>query len=429
VTDVQLRALRLLLAVLGGRSLTAALAARRTADAVGERVSAAVQDLVYGVLRHLGLLQAVVAELVAKPLADHDLDALLLVALYQLEYTRAAPHAVVDHAVQACTRLRKTSAKGLVNAVLRNFLRRREALLAHARSTEPGRWSYPQWWIDTLRSAYPSDFAAILEAGNSRPPMTLRVNLRKIASEPYRALLQEAGMQAQPIGDAALLLDQPVGVDMLPGFAQGLVSVQDLAAQYAASLLDLSDGLRVLDACAAPGGKSAHILERARVDLTAIDRDEVRLQRVAATFERLGLPPAHVRRADAADLAQWWDGGAFDRILLDAPCSASGIVRRHPDIKWLRRPEDVPALAAQQRALLEALWRTLARGGKLLYSTCSVFPAENHAQVSVFLQAHSAARLLPLPGIPEGPEIGNVKGQLLPGPRHDGFFYALLQKA
>jgi 16S rRNA (cytosine967-C5)-methyltransferase len=301
-------------------------------------------------------------------------------------------------------------------------------LLAHARRTEPGRWSYPQWWIDTIRSAYPDDVAAILEAGNVRPPMTLRVNLRKIALEPYRSMLLEAGMQAETIGDVALRLGQPVAVDKLPGFAQGLVSVQDLAAQYAASLLDVSDGLRVLDACAAPGGKSAHILERAQVDLTAIDRDEQRLSRVSATFERLGLSGAHVRGADVADLAQWWDGGAFDRILLDAPCSGSGIVRRHPDIKWLRRPEDVPALAAQQRGLLEALWRTLARGGKLLYSTCSVFPAENHAQVSVFLRAHSDARLLPLSGIPEGPEIGNIKGQLLPGPRHDGFFYALLQK-
>jgi 16S rRNA (cytosine967-C5)-methyltransferase len=194
-------------------------------------------------------------------------------------------------------------------------------------------------------------------------------------------------------------------------------------------LLDLFDGMRVLDACAAPGGKSAHILESARVDLIAIDRDAKRTPRIIAGLERLGLGGARVLCADATDLASWWDGKAFHRILLDAPCTASGIVRRHPDIKWLRRAEDVPALAVQQQTLLEALWRTLAGGGKLLYSTCSVFPAENHVQLSVFLQTHSDARLLPLSGIPEGPEIGNISGQILPGPRHDGFFYALLQKA
>ena len=389
---------------------------------------AAVQDLAYGVLRYLGLLRALLAGLLAKPLRDEDLDALLLVALYQLKYTRAAPYAVVDDAVRACVRLRKTSAKGLVNAVLRNFLRHPDASLALARKTEPGRWSYPQWWIDTLRSAYPGHYADILEAGNTRPPMTLRVNLRRIARDAYLAMLGTAGLEAEAIGDCAVMLAQPVPVDGLPGFSQGLVSVQDLSAQYAAPLLDLSDGMRVLDACAAPGGKSAHILEHAQVRLTAIDRDAQRLSRLASNFERLGLS-GRVLCADAAEPARWWDGEFFDRILLDAPCTASGIVRRHPDIKWLRRPEDLWAWTAQQRHLLEALWRTLAGGGKLLYATCSVFPEENQVQVSAFLRAHSEAQLLPPSGIWEGPEIGNINGQILPDPRHDGFFYALLQKA
>jgi 16S rRNA (cytosine967-C5)-methyltransferase len=345
-----------------------------------------------------------------------------------LQFTRAAPHAVVDHAVQACVRLRKGSAKGLVNGVLRNFLRGPDALLSQARKTEEGRWSYPQWWIDQVRRDYPYHLGAVLEAGNAHPPMTLRVNLRRIARDDYLALLTAEGLLAEAIGPAALLLAQPVGVDRLPGFGDGLVSVQDLAAQYAQPLLEPAPGQRVLDACAAPGGKTAHLLERTDLDLIAIDSDAQRLERVRETLLRLQLP-ARLICADAGEPSTWWDGKPFDRILLDAPCTAAGIVRRHPDIKWLRRPEDIPALAAQQRRLLQALWHTLAAGGKLLYATCSIFPAENQLQVAAFLQSHPEAKLLPLSGFPEGPKIGNIPGQILPDPRHDGFFYALLQKA
>jgi 16S rRNA (cytosine967-C5)-methyltransferase len=240
-------------------------------------------------------------------------------------------------------------------------------------------------------------------------------------------MLHSAAMEAECVGAAAVQLAHAVRVEELPGFAQGLVSVQDLAAQYAAGLLDLAPGQRVLDACAAPGGKTAHILERADVDVIAIDRDGERLARVRDTLDRLGLQ-ARLMCADACDLPQWWDGVPFQRILLDAPCTASGIVRRHPDIKWLRRPDDIVSLGAQQLRLLESLWHTLASGGKLLYATCSVFAAENQLQVSAFLRSHPEAKLLPLPDIPDGPEIGNVKGQILPDARHDGFFYALLQK-
>ena len=421
--QIQLQATHTLLQVLGGRSLTTALPesrARLTAEASS---GAAVQDVTFGVLRHLGLLRAMLGELTEGRVTDHDLEALLLVALYQLEFTRAAHHAVVDHAVRACAALRKGSAKGLVNAVLRNFLRQRQSLLVHARETDVGRWSHPQWWIDALRKAYPAHFADILDAGNARPPMTLRVNARKTDCAAYSQRLEQEGLSAQQIGPTALLLERPVSVDRLPGFTQGLVSVQDLAAQYAAPCLDLKAGQRVLDACAAPGGKTAHICECADVEVTAVELDPARLQRVAQTLERLRLH-ARLVHADAADLDLWWDAVPFDRILLDAPCTASGIVRRHPDIKWLRRPADIDTLALAQRDLLAGLWRALAPGGKLLYATCSVFPEETQLQLSAFLQAHPDAKWLEPPGIAE---IGN-KGQILPDSRHDGFFYALLQK-
>jgi 16S rRNA (cytosine967-C5)-methyltransferase len=426
VIDIQLRATRVVFQVLAGRSLASEL--RQLRPTVPSDSWGALQDVCFGVFRHLGLLRGVLGALAARPLADRDLQALLLVALYQLHFTRAAPYTVVDHAVSACGRLRKSSAKGLVNALLRNFLRRSEALLSQSRRTEEGRWSYPQWWIDEVKRAYPGRYSAILEAGSVRPPMTLRVNLRRIECQDYLALLRGAGVAAEQIGPAALQLDEPLGVERLPGFDRGLVSVQDLSAQYAGGLLDVSPGQRVLDACAAPGGKTAHILECCDVDVTAVDKDPVRLARVRETLERLGLS-ARLVCADAADTASWWDGTIFQRILLDAPCTASGIVRRHPDIKWLRRPQDASALAVQQRDLLEALWHMLAPGGKFLYATCSVFPAENQLQIAAFLQSHPEASLLPLSGIPDGPEIENIKGQILPDPRHDGFFYALLQRA
>jgi 16S rRNA (cytosine967-C5)-methyltransferase len=426
VIQTQLQATRVVLQVQRGSSLTLALGQIRSR--VPDRAWGALQDICFGVFRHLALLRGVLAALADKPITDRDLEALLLVALYQLEFTRAAPYAVVDHAVRACARLRKASARGLVNALLRNFLRRREAVLLLARRTEEGRWSYPQWWIEELRRAYPDQYGSILAAGNAHPPMTLRVNLRRISAEDYLALLRTRGFDAEQVGPAALLLGAALRVEQLPGFQQGLVSVQDLSAQYAAGLLDLELGQRVLDACAAPGGKTAHILERADVDVTAVDRDAARLARVRETLERLALQ-ARLTCADAADPSTWWDGVPFQRILLDAPCTASGIARRHPDIKWLRRAQDVAGLVAQQRRLLEALWHTLAAGGKLLYATCSVFPAENQLQISTFLQSHPEARLLPLSDIPDGPEIGNIKGQILPDSRHDGFFYALLQKA
>ena len=310
---------------------------------------------------------------------------------------------------------------GLVNAVLRNLLRNQTVLLQQAGQTAEGRFSHPQWWIATLNAQYGERSAEILEAGNQRPPMTLRVNQRKNSTAAYRALLEREGWIAQQIAPDALQLAKPVPVDKLPGFSAGRVSVQDAGAQYAAYLLDVHDGMRVLDACAAPGGKTAHILERAAADLLALDSSKERLQRVEENLQRLGLS-ARLAVGDAAKPAQWWDGVPFQRILADVPCSASGVVRRHPDIKWLRRSADIAGFAEQQLDMLRALWRLLAQDGKLLYTTCSVFEQENERVVAAFTAQQPDARPLPI-DLPD-----DMHGQLLPDGRHDGFFYALLQK-
>ncbi|MEN6585962.1 MAG: 16S rRNA (cytosine(967)-C(5))-methyltransferase RsmB [Sulfuricella sp.] len=384
---------------------------------------AMLQDLSYGTLRHYGTLQAVLGALQQRPLQDESIRALLLVALYQLAYTHTQPHAVVDHAVRVTVQaLRKTSAKGLVNAILRNFLRRREALLADAASaSEEARHGHPQWWIDKLRSQYPQQWEDILARGNQHPPMALRVNRRQGNAETYLDQLSQAGIVGRVVGQSGILLEQPVAVDRLPGFSAGEVSVQDCGAQLAASLLDVADGMRVLDACSAPGGKTAHLLELADLDLTALDHDSKRLQKVEQNLRRLGLK-AKCLVGDAAEPQKWWDGKPFQRILADVPCSASGVVRRHPDIKWLRRESDIAQFAAQQAVILDALWRCLDQGGKLLYVTCSVFAEENSRQVAAFLQRHADAELLPLPGRAE------QDLQLLPNQEHDGFYYALLAK-
>ncbi|MBZ0104755.1 MAG: 16S rRNA (cytosine(967)-C(5))-methyltransferase RsmB [Sulfuricella denitrificans] len=383
---------------------------------------AQLQDLSYGTLRHFGPLQAVLSRLLQKPLHDESVRFLLLTALYQLAYTQAQPYAIVDHAVKTTQALRKTSAKGLVNAVLRNFLRQRERLLFDAdTSSDEGRFSHPQWWVDKLRSQYPDSWEQILMAGNLHPPMTLRVNRRKVSVAAYLVQLAETGIAARAVGISGILLERPLAVDKLPGFSQGLVSVQDGGAQLAAGLLDVRDGMRVLDACAAPGGKTAHLLEMADVSLTALDCDPRRLQKVEQNLGRLGLQ-AKCLVGDAAQPSLWQDGEKFQRILADVPCSASGVVRRHPDIKWLRRDSDIAQFALQQAQIMDALWQCLEQGGKLLYATCSVFAEENHQQIETFLAHHDDALLLPLP------ESAALDMQLLPNRDHDGFYYALLTK-
>jgi 16S rRNA (cytosine967-C5)-methyltransferase len=309
-------------------------------------------------------------------------------------------------------------AKAMVNAVLRRFLRERDELVAAALKQPLAQWNYPQWWIDATKAAYPRDWEAILEAGNRHPPLTLRVNTRKTTLEDYLRQLEEAGFQADQVGPTALRLRQATNVSQIPGFHDGLVSVQDAGAQLAAPLLDLQPGMRVLDACAAPGGKSGHILEVAEVELTSVDADPQRLARVGDNLGRLGLSATLV--AAEAQTQDWWDGQQFDRILADVPCTASGIVRRHPDIRWLRRKTDTRQLTTLSSEILDNLWQMLRADGKLLFVTCSLWPQESEAQAAAFAARHPDAVRLDAPG------------QLLPssgaGLDHDGLFYALFQK-
>jgi len=382
----------------------------------GER--GALQDIVYGSLRQLGRLDAWLAALLERPLTDPQLGWLLRVALYQLAYTRAPAHAVVHNAVTAAGQGWR---RGLANAVLRNFQRRRDELEKIANEQPAARWSHPDWWIAKLQAEHPAHWQDILEASLLHPPFTLRVNCRHGDVASYLRRLTEAGLPARQTGADAVTLDKAISVHSLPGFDRGDVSVQDAGAQWAARLLDAQPGERVLDACAAPGGKTGHILERADVALTALDVDAARLVRVQENLDRLQLK-ATLLEGDAAQPDSWWDGKPFERILADVPCSASGVVRRNPDIKWLRRPEDIAQFAKQQAVMLERLWPLLAPGGTLLYATCSIFDEENDGQVRAFLARHAQdAERCPLPETLSD-------GMLLPDAEHDGFFYALLRK-
>jgi 16S rRNA (cytosine967-C5)-methyltransferase len=412
--------------VLAGRNLSQTLSAalQTTPGQIMPELTpqqrGALQDLSYGTLRFYGQIVRVLDQLLHKPVQDSQLRCLLLVALYQLLHTKAAPHAVVDHAVRAVRKC-NAAAGGLANAVLRNFLRNREALLAIAATSEEGRYSYPQWWIASVQAQYGRFSEAILLAGNQHPPMTLRVNCRYINTADYLALLAQHDIQASLIEPDAVLLKHPLPVNKLPGFFDGLVSVQDAGAQYAARLLDVQDGMRVLDACAAPGGKSTHLLELAQLDLLALDKNSQRLELVRENLQRLQLH-ARLQTGDAAQPDSWWDGKPFHRILADVPCSASGVVRRHPDIKWLRRPDDINGFAQQQLHILCSLWRLLERDGKLLYVTCSIFARENQQVINEFLNQHDDGKQLPL----SMPNLN--EGQIFPDDQHDGFFYALLHK-
>jgi 16S rRNA (cytosine967-C5)-methyltransferase len=380
----------------------------------------AIQDLSYGTLRFYGQLKEVLELLLHNPLTDERVGYLLLVTLYQLQYSKAQQHVVVDQAVRAAQTI-QPHVGGLVNAILRNFLRQQAELLKQAELSVEAKFNHPAWWIKELQSQYGGASEAILQAGNTHPPMTLRVNLSKTSMAKYRALLADQGIAAEQVGVAALHLAQPVNVDKVPEFFAGLVSVQDAGAQHAAPLLDVKFGMRVLDACAAPGGKTAHILETADVRLVAVDKDGKRLQRVVENLQRLELN-ARLLEGDAAQPNDWWDGQLFDRILADVPCSGSGVVRRHPDIKWLRRREDLAGFAAQQLAILQALWPTLKVGGRLLYATCSVFKQENEEVIAKFLATTKSVQRVAVT-LPEG-----STGQLVPNAQHDGFFYALLHK-
>ena len=423
-----------LMAVEQGRSLTDALVK------VPARLRPGVQALAFHALRHWGEAGALITLLAERP-PEGSARALLGLALTLLLPQAAAgnvsyaAHTVVDQAVQALQQLRLPQGlAGFINACLRRYLREQGALLDRIQQDAQARWNHPFWWVQRVRRDHPQHWQAMLAASNRPAPMVLRVNRRRVGRDDYLAQLRALGLAAEPVGLDGIELAQAVAVERLPGWQQGHCSVQDLAAQLAAPLLldgaGLAPGARVLDACAAPGGKTAHLLECAELELTALDVDPQRCERIRDNLQRLGLR-AELRAADAAETARWWDGRAFDAILLDAPCTASGIVRRHPDVRWLRRPGDIAQLAAQQRRLLEALWPTLRAGGRLLYCTCSVFKAEGEQQMQDFLSRHPDAQRLPAPGhlmpgepaaLPAGlAGLDNAGGM-------DGFFYALLLK-
>jgi 16S rRNA (cytosine967-C5)-methyltransferase len=409
--------------VRGGTALPVALSMAFGVAGPTPQTRGAIQDIAYRAMRQAGRSEVLLALMTTKAPEPAMLACLLICALALLDPPPGTdapyePFTVVDQAVTAASSHPDLAhAKAMVNAVLRRYLREKEVLLETAMKQPLAQWNYPQWWIDATRAAYPKNWETILAAGNQPPPLTLRVNLRKTSMDAYARQLADAGIETTAVGPTALRLAQAVNVAMIPGFEQGLSSVQDAGAQLAAPLLDVQDGMRVLDACAAPGGKSGHLLELANIHLTAVDADAKRLTRVADNLERLGLK-ATLTAADAQQTG-WWDGVPFDRILADVPCTASGIVRRHPDIRWLRRRGDALQLATLSGKILDNLWQMLAPNGKLLFVTCSLWPQESEAQAAAFAVRHGAVRLA-------------APGQLLPvseaGEDHDGLFYALFQK-
>ena len=408
-----------------GRSLTVVLAELRQRDLPPDAVRSQAIDLAYATLRRYCRGDVELSLLLDRPTAEDELRSLLRVALCWLEMHPDKAHVGVDQAVEAAATLSGGRYRGFVNAILRRALRERAALDKAIASDAEAAWQHPQWWLNRLQKDWPDKWQAIADGGNRKPPMGLRINPLAITPKAYVEALAAEGIALQPPvaedGPEALLLAQPRPADALPGFKQGQVVIQDIGAQQAARLLDVQPGMRVLDACAAPGGKSLHLLQSAAVDLTAIEVDPERCAALRRALESAALPSdrsVQVICADAADTtstAASWAKRPFDAILLDAPCSGSGVAGRHPDAKWLRREDDVYALARTQKRLLKALWPLLKPGGRLLYGTCSVFVQENDAQVAAFLaQTPDASKL--------------TRIHLLPDGRHDGFFFALLCK-
>ena len=418
------------------QSIRAGVSGTAAIERVPVELRPGVQALSFQVLRALGRAQAL-RELLANRAPSAPVDALLCTALALVWSEKQAPYeafTLVNQAVEAAKRTPTTKAQAnFINGCLRRFLREREQLVAHTDFNPVAVWNHPQWWIDRVKKEQPEHWQAILKANNQQAAMTLRVNCRQSSVSDYLNQLKSLGLEGVASGESGVTLSQAKPVHVLPGFSSGMVSVQDTAAQMAAPLLlaglqPMGSALRVLDACAAPGGKTAHLLEYADCDVTALDMDAARCERIHQTLARLGLE-ARVRVSDAVDTAQWWDGQLFDAILLDAPCSASGIVRRHPDVRWLRRETDIAQLAQIQARLLKTLWPLVRPGGRLLYCTCSVFQAEGAGQIKTFLAHHNDASLLPSPGHLM-PRHRQNEEQVLDNrlTDHDGFYYALLEK-
>ncbi len=414
-----------------GRNLPDAIA--HYADKIEENDRGLIQAMSYGVVRLLPRLEYIADQLISKPLKTKDYDIVLLIlsGLYQLIEMRIPDHAAVSETVKVTKVLKKPWAKNLVNAVLRNYQRQAETLTNQIKNNEVAEFAHPQWWLNIIKKNWPEEkrWQQILIANNQNPPMTLRVNTSHIKREDYLKLLEqnEITASAAKYSPHAIYLDKPVQVSQLPLFKEGKLSIQDEAAQLAAILLDPQKGDRILDACAAPGGKTIHLLELEKeIDLLALDIEENRLEKVQENLDRTQLK-AQLLAANAFDPDSWWDKKSFDRILLDAPCSASGVIRRHPDIKLLRHQDDIPKLVQDQEQILNALWPLLKSGGMLLYATCSVLAEENTLQIQHFLQQHVDAELQPINSDWGQQQIAGK--QILPGEHGmDGFFYALIQK-
>lgn len=416
-----------------GQSLSSALPAAQQQLPVKDR--ALLQEICYGVLRWLPRLEFISRQLMDKPLTgkQRPVHFLILVGIYQLNYMRVPAHAAVAETVNAIKVLKSPRLSGLVNAILRSYQRQQVTLEAQADGNDACRYGHPGWIIKRIKAAYPTHWQQVLTANNERPPMWIRVNSQHQDRATYKAQLAKDGIESSipdsdgPVADSALRLEKPVDVHKLAHFDEGHSSVQDGAAQFAAQLLDAQAGELVLDACAAPGGKTAHILERQPElkHLVAVDFDPIRLSRVQENLDRIGLN-AELIHGDASNPASWWQGPAFDRILLDAPCSATGVIRRHPDIKWLRRDTDITELASLQASILDAMWQQLKPGGTLLYATCSILPTENSEQIKAFLTRTPDAELIPI----RPDETRDDPGwQILPNQcGMDGFFYAKLKK-
>ena len=419
----------MLLAVRDGQSMTAALLE------VDSSLRPGVQALGFHALRWLGRAEALRQQLAKRP-PPPEADALLCVVLALIWREQDAPytpHTLVDQAVEAAKRSDATAHQAsFINGCLRRFLRERDELVAKTDANPQAVWNHPQWWIDRLRKDHPEQWQAILRANNAKASLVLRINCQKTTIAQYIQALAAMNIEASAVGEFGVVLAQALPVPSLPGYAEGHFSVQDAAAQIAAALLmkalPANPNLNILDACAAPGGKTAHLLELGASRVTALDIDARRTGRIGQNLARLGLQ-AQIVVGDAAYPKAWWDGQLFDGILLDAPCTASGIVRRHPDVRWLRRPTDIAQLANIQAQLLKALWPLLKPGGAMVYCTCSVFRAEGASQIQTFLAHHTDARLMPSPGhlLPQSSASGVVIPDNLTG-EHDGFYYALLQK-
>jgi len=410
-----------------GRSLTSALEQAFTNE-FSAKDRTFIQAVCYGVLRWYWRLNPLLALLTRKPIKDDRIRMIALIGFYQIGHMRVAPHAAVSETVEAVQY--DAWAKPLINAILRNYQRNREELESQLDASPSSALAHPQWLYDKIRRDWPDQVESILKANNEHPPLTLRANLTKGSREQFQVKLNEAGMASLSLEQVptAIVLVEATSTELIPGFKSGELSVQDAAAQIAATLLDLAPGQRVLDLCAAPGGKTCHILEACPElsELVALDVDAVRLERVKSNLTRGGLT-AHLITGDATQPSSWWDGSPFDRILVDAPCSATGVIRRHPDIKVLRKPQDIARLAETQRMILEAAWTMLAPGGTLVYATCSVLRQENSDVISAFLGEHPEAKESLLPET-----FGQAQPhgrQILPGTDGmDGFFYARLEK-